>query len=454
MKSFVRTVFISVFLLLLTAGFSFAAEPEINYKSYKELSPGSSVSVESDLPMRGLYLVFWEEPGEWTLEGESASVVCGKNGFIQEYIDFTELFGESLSSATLSFPDGAKLCGSYPVTREELPPWVHVWKPPCEEADILLFSAHADDEQLFFAGILPYYSKVAGLEVQVAYLTDHFSDIRRHHERLNGLWAVGIENYPVSLHVSDAWSESCEEALFALAGTGFDESSLIEEEKALIERFKPKVIISHDEKGEYGHGQHMLLAETLKRAVSEIVSEGLPDDSACPERLFLHLYEENPLTLSFLDIPYEELGGKTPFQVAQDGFSHHKSQHWTWFNDWIYGSGGSLKYASEIKKYSPLYYGLAYSREDSAAALESGDFFAGLASHAQDREEAERIERERILAEEQRIAEEAEKERIAAEEAAAVAKRKAENRILIVSLSAAFIGVAVLVLLRKGRKKP
>ena len=40
---------------------------------------------------------------------------------------------------------------------EELPEWVQIWQPSCEKADILIISSHADDEILFFGGIMPTY---------------------------------------------------------------------------------------------------------------------------------------------------------------------------------------------------------------------------------------------------------------------------------------------------------
>jgi LmbE family N-acetylglucosaminyl deacetylase len=43
-------------------------------------------------------------------------------------------------------------------------------------ADLVLFSAHGDDEHLFFAGLLPTYAEERGYRVQVVYLTDHRND--------------------------------------------------------------------------------------------------------------------------------------------------------------------------------------------------------------------------------------------------------------------------------------
>ena len=37
--------------------------------------------------------------------------------------------------------------------------------------------------------------------------------------------------------------------------------------KDMINKYNPEVVVSHDEKGEYGHGQHMLCTDFLKKAI-------------------------------------------------------------------------------------------------------------------------------------------------------------------------------------------
>ena len=131
-----------------------------------------------------------------------------------------------------------------------------------------------------------------------------------------------------------------------------------------IERFKPLVVVSHDLDGEYGHGTHVLTAAALIEAVEKT-------DSV--EKLYLHLYEENPIVMNF-DIPLETFGGKTAYEVSCDGFSCHKSQHWTWFYKWIYGSEESpITKASQIRSYSPCKYGLYYTKVGTDTI--GGDFF-------------------------------------------------------------------------------
>ena len=441
----------------------------VNYTSFTDYPAGSELSVKAagGSPIVGVYAVFWEEPGEYTVSmtgtlgpnvrESTLTVPADPEGGLQRYVTLGPGFGDPFE-LTVSFPESAKVCGIYPVLADDLgpdgslPDWVHNWQDPCDSADVLLLSTHADDEQLFFAGILPYYAAVRKLDVQVAYLTDHMGELRRHQERLNGLWEVGVRHYPVSLHLPDAYSESYEAALASAVYAGYPEDALVNAVRETIERFRPKVIVGHDEAGEYGHGQHVLYTGLLERALAD----GWAEERPYIERVFLHLYGTDPVTLSFLDTPYDALDGKTPFQTTQDGFRHHESQQWTWFRGWLYGNGTPITKASEIATYSPLSYGRYYGNGKGYEAVrERGDLFAGLTSYAEDRAEAERLEQERLAAEaaEQR----AEEERADAEEEARVhaeaARRERRTGTLLVVLSVlAVLGIAAIIIADRKRR--
>ncbi|MCL2266485.1 MAG: hypothetical protein FWC17_01805, partial [Treponema sp.] len=63
------------------------------------------------------------------------------------------------------------------------------------------------------------------------------------------------------------------------------------------------------------------------------------------------------------------------FQVSQYGFSYHKSQHWTWFYRWIYGTADApVTSSTQIRNYQPGRYGLFRTLvgDDSQGAA---DFF-------------------------------------------------------------------------------
>ena len=85
----------------------------------------------------------------------------------------------------------------------ETPSWVQQWNPPLEKADMLLASTHADDELLWFGGAMPVYAGQFGKKVQVSYLIRH--GYGRTHELLDGLWTVGITNYPILSDFGDKY---------------------------------------------------------------------------------------------------------------------------------------------------------------------------------------------------------------------------------------------------------
>jgi hypothetical protein len=126
--------------------------------------------------------------------------ICGEYSFLHDFLDLVAIFGTAPSSVTLRFETGkVRLNNLYAFTTGETPDFVQKWQPPADgNADMILFSTHGDDDQLFFAGLLPYYANAKDYTVQVMYLTNHRNENdARVREMLNGLWAVGCDTYPV-----------------------------------------------------------------------------------------------------------------------------------------------------------------------------------------------------------------------------------------------------------------
>jgi len=345
---------------------------------------GSSITLENDEGIAHVYVIFDKIYGEWTVTEPQSGMehTVGKNGFLHEYIDVVQLFGKAPRSLVLSFDGDAYVAEVYGFSEGTLPQWVQRWEPPLEKADILLLSSHSDDEQLFFAGILPYYAGERDVDVQVVYLISHFDTHDRPHEQLNGLWTVGVRNYPIISDFPDLFSESLDGAISAFNAKGCtyeDFTSYIVEN---LRRFKPQVLITHDVEGEYGHGTHIYCTDVVMNSL-----EKLSDPAFCPEsaekwgvwdvpKTYLHLYGENQITMDW-DTPLEAFGGKTAFEMTVAGFECHKSQHWTWFYDWIYGSSSSpVTKASDIKTFSPCLYGLY--RTTVGADVVGGDFLENI----------------------------------------------------------------------------
>lgn len=454
----------------------------------------ASLTLTYESGIGSLYIYFQHAYGVYTLTDNASGEVhtCGEHGFMHEFIDVEAAFGYAPSSVTLSFENGPVAINEVVIyTPGEVPASVQKWEAPKEDGtDLILFSTHGDDEQLFFAGLLPYYAGELDYEVLVVYLTDHQnqSGTRRMREMLAGLWAVGVKTYPVFGYFEDFKTLDRQAAYYVFEQYGHDTEELRGFVVEQLRRFNPKVVIGHDFKGEYNHGQHIVYAEMLAEAL-EISN----DPEAYPElaekygvwdvpKAYFHLYGENPVVMDW-DQPLEAFDGLTAFQVTQElGFPCHKSQQRSWFYLWIYGDYGEITQASQITKYSPCEYGLY--RSTVGEDVQKNDFFENMTTYAEDaileaeRLEQERLEQERLEAEraeqerlekERQEAERAEQERLEKEQkareeaekaAAQQAKEKAErrerqNRVLYGILAGCSVLILLLIILifRIGRRK-
>lgn len=415
----------------------------------------ASITIMSEKPMGYLYLIFDKSYGSYLVEnatnGNQATV--GGYGCLHECLNLVELFGETTTSVTLRFEQGRVSLNEMVVYSEgELPKDVQQWKPPAEgKTDILLLSTHADDDQLFFAGLLPLYAGEKGSTVQVAYLTDHRNlQSDRIHEALNGLWAVGCDVYPVFAPFPDFRIDDLQESYAEFERLGVSKKDLMEYVIGLLRRFRPQVVVGHDINGEYGHGMHMVYTDCL---IQSLYLCG--DESSFPKlaeqygvwevpKTYLHLYEENPIVIDY-DKPLASFDDLTAFEVSQQlGYPCHESQQYTWFTDWIYGEKNEITKASQIKTYNPGEFGLYHSTvgED----VEKDDFLENITTYAeqdriqqiqqqqqqQQQEEAEQAKREQELAEleakeQQRLEQLRQEQEKAKQEQLAQQQQQAEN---------------------------
>lgn len=400
-------------------------------ETYTDLPAGAAVTITSETEIASLYVIFDRIYGAWTLSDGTTEIVCGTNGYLHEYIDVTEKLGHSPNSLTLTFAErDCSLSEVHLFGAGAVPSWVQIWEPPCEEADLLLFSTHIDDEHLFFAGVLPYYAVARALDVQVVYFTDPFQYHERPHEQLNGLWTVGVRHYPVSGDYVDMRSYSSAEAYAHQKNYGFTRDDMVRSQVELLRRFRPQVVVGHDINGEYGHGQHMINCETLMEGLDLAADASYDPDSAArygvwdTPKAYIHLWKENPIIMDW-DVPLEAFGGRTAFQISQEGFRCHKSQVVFWLGGWMFGNNGSITKASQITTYSPCMYGLY--RTTVGPDVEGGDMFENIPrSYAEIREDAVRQEEEARAAEEARLEELRQREEAA--RAAEKARQEEESR--------------------------
>ncbi len=289
--------------------------------SYCSAAERFELQISSETAICGIYLIWNHTPPSWELWGEDELVTGGDYGFWHEYKPL-----QGGTSYTLSWEGEGYLADVYLLGAGDLPEYVQVWEPPCEKADFLLLPTHADDEHLWFGGTMPYYAGELGYKIQVVYLMKHVYG--RHHELINGLWTVGVRNYPV---ISEFIDKYC--ANLAQAQGYYPEEEVLAFLTENIRRFKPEVIVGHDLDGEYGHGAHILNAKVL----SDEALAAANDPSQFPESLekyglwetkkcYLHLYQENEIFINWKEKELSAFGGINAYDMAQKGFEQHKSQ--------------------------------------------------------------------------------------------------------------------------------
>lgn len=283
------------------------------------------ITISSDNQFTAVYLVWNTIPGTYTVTSSNADYTL-EDGFLHKLVEFDS----PTDSFRLECASGGELCDIYLFSGQDYPDFVQKWEANCKQADILVLSAHADDEYLMFGGTIPYYAKERGLQVQVVYLTTHFEEQPRPHELLNGLWTAGVRNYPVFGIIGDIPLHpihSLEEAA-AL----YDLNNVLEWFVEQIRIFKPSVIVTHDVNGEYGHGAHMLAAKTVQDAVGVSADPAYFPDSANKygvwdvPKTYLHFWKENTVVMDW-EQPLDSFGGLTARDAAELAYNEHKSQH-------------------------------------------------------------------------------------------------------------------------------
>lgn len=355
----------------------------------------ASIALSDERGIGSAYFIFDLEPLGYSVTDLDSGIThsFGHNGFLHDYLNLEEAFGYAPVNIRINFDCGAvHPCELRFFTPGRPPEDVQIWKKPTPgRVDLLLFSTHGDDEQLFFSGILPYYAGELGYEVEVAYFTSHRPIVyHRVHEMLNGLYGCGVRNYPVFGPFTDYFSKSKEKSYALYAKDGITKEQMLSYVVEQLRKFKPIVAVGHDVNGEYGHGAHRMYSELLREGVELAADAGKFEESAAfwgvwdTPKTYLHLYADNPIVMDW-DKPLTAFNGMTAYEVSRDyGFRAHESQ----FKDywWYYEDHPT---ASSVDLYSPCKYGLY--RTTVGEDILKNDFFENHISYTQELREAERI---------------------------------------------------------------
>ncbi len=302
-------------------------------------------------PAGYLYVCFATMPDEWRVEvkdeaGEWTTLVQGGTDYMHTVV---ELGGATHFRLWAGFSKSKALQINelFVLNQGELPDWVQVWEPTPEKADLMVLAAHPDDELIYFGGLLPTYATEQGKATVVVYMTD--SNTTRMSELLNGLWEMGVHSYPVVGPFYDGYSSSLEQ--------GYEKWPKRQARAFVMEQirhYKPDVMVTHDVKGEYGHGAHRVCADVALYCVENSMRLDVESSSATEyglwtvQKLYLHLYGDDPLVMDW-NVPLASLGGRTGLQAAQDAYAWHVTQQNTDFT------------VTDEGPYSCALFGLAYT---------------------------------------------------------------------------------------------
>ena len=322
---------------------SFRKAIDREYKSHWASGSGSGAEVIVTLPKgktaSGVAVKWYEHTHAWCVQVKDENgkwVSCGETEglYYSEYLPLPE----GTSVFRIANPEGKTtpmwIDELYVYGEGTLPPEVQVWDPPVEKADLLLIVAHPDDEVLWFGGVLPTYAGEYQMDTQVCMMVPTVP--KRRLELLDCLWTCGVRDYPVWANFPDKFAGTLPKMY-----TLWKKDTVYKTIVGWIRRFKPDVLLSHDVKGEYGHGAHRACADACIHTLSMAADETKYRESAelygtwDVPKTYLHLYKENVLDLDWR-VPLTAFGGKTGFDVACEGFRCHVSQQSTDYHveDW------------------------------------------------------------------------------------------------------------------------
>lgn len=304
-----------------------------SYSTTEYFNAGTEITISDEAGIDSLYILWEYYPSEWTLRVNGTDYTYGKDGYQHEFVELPSEAKGATSVTVVIGSERTTIADIYAFSSGDLPSFVQKWEASYEQADALFISTHADDEVLFFGGLIATLIDRGDVRVQVAYFTDlSLTEPIRTHEILNGLWAMGVTHYPQLGEFEDIYSESYDQA-----AQQYDKDSSLEYMVRTIRRFKPQVVVGQDfENGEYGHGGHMWSADMIAKAL-KITNDATQYPESAEKygtwdvpKTYFHLYSEGQITLD-LRQPLASFGGRTAYQVAADAYLEHQSQQWCWF---------------------------------------------------------------------------------------------------------------------------
>lgn len=324
------------------------------WESNKIKTPWIAITAPEGKPIAGLYVCFGNMPESWEIQTSDDgkdwfTAVPGDTRFLHAYVALPQPAQHVRLAVTSEKKTALRINDLFVLSEGDLPDWVQVWQPTEEKADILFLSTHPDDELIFFGGAIPTYAVEQQRKVVVAYFTR--SNTTRSSELLNGLWHMGVRTYPVIGTFKDSYAKNLKAAYKSAGGKGKVNEWIV----GLYRQYKPEVVVTQDTNGEYGHKQHMMIADAAQNCIAlaanedEFTASTIAYGTWQVKKLYLHLYPENQITFDWT-FPLKSMNGATGIELAEEAYTLHKTQ-----------ASSGMSVTETGTKYDNRVFGLAFT---------------------------------------------------------------------------------------------
>ena len=298
-----------------------------HWDSKKIKQPWIEITAPAGMPIHGVYVCFAVLPDSWELQrdvdGQWETVAEG-DPYLHSYVAVPDGSSHLRLRVTQAKAFALSINEIYCFAEGDLPDWVQHWQPTPEKADILFVTAHPGDELVFLGGAVPTYAAEQQRAVVVATCT--YGSAERTTEYLNGLWAAGLRTYPV---IGPFKGGTAANAAAGYKNSG--KSKVLNWVAALFRRYRPEAVVTQSAAGENKKGENAMIADACLQVFEKAAVEGEYLDSYGTygvwqvKKLYLHLAEEDPLTLDW-SVPLLSLQGQSGLEAAQAGWAQHLSQ--------------------------------------------------------------------------------------------------------------------------------
>ncbi len=211
-----------------------------DYWTSQYFYPGTVLTIESDAPIKTLYIVWDQIPGEWQLTENDGVTVHGTEGLLHETVALTS----PSNYVSITIPEsGASIADLSIYSEDAAAEPVQNWKPQLEKADVLVVLPYDDSQFHLFSDTISQICAKGDYTLQAAYFTDYFqTEPWKNHAILDYLWGLGNQNAPHYGRFYDFYAESVEEA-----EAFFNHDECLRYAVELIRRYKPQVLITSKE---------------------------------------------------------------------------------------------------------------------------------------------------------------------------------------------------------------